>query len=123
PALPPIEGDRVQLQQVILNLLMNGIEASEGVSDRPRDLIIRSQPHARDSVLVTVQDAGVGFDPDHSSRLFDAFFTTKPGGMGMGLSISRSIIEAHRGRLWASRNAGPGATFQFVLPAQAQPGA
>lgn len=123
PALPPIEGDRVQLQQVILNLLMNGIEASEGVSDRPRDLIIRSQPYAPHSVLVAVQDAGVGLDEDQVSRLFDAFFTTKPGGMGMGLSISRSIVEAHRGRLWASRNAGPGATFQFVLPARAQAGA
>jgi PAS domain S-box-containing protein len=123
PALPPIQGDRVQLQQVILNLLMNGIEASEGVRDRPRDLIIRSQQYAPDSVLVAVQDAGVGFDPDQVSRLFDAFFTTKPGGMGMGLSISRSIVEAHRGRLWASRNAGPGATFQFVLPARAESGA
>jgi PAS domain S-box-containing protein len=123
PALPPIEGDRVQLQQVILNLLMNGIEASEGVRDRPRDLIIRSQPYVPDSVLVAVQDAGVGLDEDQVSRLFDAFFTTKPGGMGMGLSISRSIVEAHRGRLWASRNAGPGATFQFVLPARAQAGA
>ncbi|HYS10589.1 MAG TPA: PAS domain S-box protein, partial [Myxococcales bacterium] len=117
PALPPIEGDRVQLQQVILNLLMNGIEASQGVKDRPRDLIIRSQACAADSVLVAVQDAGVGLDEGQMSRLFDAFFTTKPGGMGMGLSISRSIVEAHRGRLWASRNAGPGATFQFVIPA------
>ena len=123
PALPPIEGDRVQLQQVILNLLMNGIEASEGVKDRPRELMIRSQLYSSDSVLVAVQDAGVGFDPDQMPRLFDAFFTTKPGGMGMGLSISRSIIEAHRGRLWASRNAGPGATFQFVLPARSRPAA
>jgi len=123
PALPPIEGDRVQLQQVILNLLMNGIEASEGVKDRPRELMIRSQLYSSDSVLLAVQDAGVGFDPDQMPRLFDAFFTTKPGGMGMGLSISRSIIEAHRGRLWASRNAGPGATFQFVLPARSRPAA
>ncbi len=123
PALPPIEGDRVQLQQVILNLLMNGIEASEGVEDRPRELMIRSQLYSSDSVLVAVQDAGVGFDPDQMPRLFDAFFTTKPGGMGIGLSISRSIIEAHRGRLWASRNAGPGATFQFVLPARSRPAA
>jgi signal transduction histidine kinase len=121
PALPPIEGDRVQLQQVILNLLMNGIEASEGVKDRPRELMIRSQLYSSDSVIVAVQDAGVGFDPDQMPRLFDAFFTTKPGGMGMGLSISRSIIEAHRGQLWALRNAGPGATFQFVLPARSRP--
>jgi signal transduction histidine kinase len=116
-------GDRVQLQQVILNLLINGIEASEGVSDRPRDLIIQSQLYAADSVLVAVQDAGVGLDENQVSRLFDAFFTTKPDGMGMGLSISRSIVEAHGGRLWASRNAGPGATFQFVLPAWTQAGA
>jgi len=119
-ALPPVEGDRVQLQQVILNLVMNGLEASEGVTDRPRELVIRTQLHAPDAVLVAVQDAGVGLDPEHLPRLFEAFFTTKRGGMGMGLSISRSIIEAHRGRLWATRNAGPGATFQFVLPAAAQ---
>src|SRR5712664_547127 len=119
-ALPPVEGDRVQLQQVILNLAMNGLEASEGVTDRPRELVIRTQLHAPDAVLVAVQDAGVGLDPEHLPRLFEAFFTTKRGGMGMGLSISRSIIEAHRGRLWATRNAGPGATFQFVLPAAAQ---
>jgi signal transduction histidine kinase len=120
PALPPVEGDRVQLQQVILNLLMNGIEASQEVKDRPRDLIIRSQACTPGSVLVAVQDAGVGLNEGQMSRLFDAFFTTKPGGMGMGLSISRSIVEAHRGRLWASRNAGPGATFQFVLPGMAR---
>jgi len=116
PALPAIEGDRIQLQQVILNLLMNGIEASQAVKDRPRELTIRSQPHPPDSVLVAVQDTGVGLDPGQMSRLFEVFFRTKPNGMGMGLSISRSIIEAHRGRLWASRNAGPGATFQFILP-------
>jgi len=119
--LPPIEGDRIQLQQVILNLLMNGIEASVGVTDRPRELVIRSQLDAPDAVLVAVEDAGVGLDPDKMGRVFDAFFTTKPEGMGMGLSISRSIIEAHGGRLWARRNAGPGATFQFVLPAGSQP--
>ncbi len=119
-ALPPVEGDRVQLQQVILNLVMNGLEASEGVTDRPRELVIRTQLRAPDAVLVAVQDAGVGLDPERLPRLFEAFFTTKRGGMGMGLSISRSIIEAHRGRLWATRNAGPGATFQFVLPAAAQ---
>jgi len=114
--LPPVEGDRVQLQQVILNLLMNGIEATEGVRGRPRELVIRSQMKDPDTVLVAVQDTGVGFGEDQMPVLFDAFFTTKPGGMGMGLSISRTIIEAHGGRLSAMRNAGPGATFQFVLP-------
>ena len=111
-----VEGDRVQLQQVILNLTMNGIEASQGVTDRPRELVIRSQREAPNSVLVAVRDAGVGLDPDHMARVFDAFFTTKTRGMGMGLSISRSIIEAHGGRLWATNNAGPGATFHFLLP-------
>lgn len=115
---PPslVEGDRVQLQQVILNLTMNGIEASQGVTDRPRELVIRSQREAPNSVLVAVRDAGVGLDPNHMARVFDAFFTTKTRGMGMGLSISRSIIEAHGGRLWATNNAGPGATFHFLLP-------
>jgi signal transduction histidine kinase len=119
-ALPKVMGDRVQLQQVILNLVMNGLEASEVLTDRPRELAIQTQLHAPDAVLVAVRDAGIGLDPEHLPRLFEAFFTTKRGGMGMGLSISRSIIEAHRGRLWATRNAGPGATFQFVLPAAAQ---
>jgi signal transduction histidine kinase len=114
--LPPVEGDRVQLQQVILNLLMNGIEATEGVRGRPRELVIRSQMKDPDTVLVAVEDTGVGFGEDQMPVLFDAFFTTKPGGMGMGLSISRTIIEAHGGNLSAMRNAGPGATFQFVLP-------
>src|SRR5207302_9629584 len=99
------------------------MEALAGIEDRPRELVIRSRPPKGDQVLVAVEDAGVGIDPDSVTRLFDAFFTTKPGGMGMGLSISRSIIEAHRGRLWASRNAGPGATFQFVLPAGGESGA
>src|SRR5712664_3460810 len=121
--LPRVLGDRVQLQQVILNLVMNGTEAMAGVEDRPRELTIRSQPHDGEHVTLAVHDTGVGIDPNHLDRLFNAFFTTKPGGMGMGLSISRSIVEAHGGRLWATRNAGPGATFQFVLPARAQAGA
>jgi signal transduction histidine kinase len=109
-------GDRIQLQQVILNLVINGIEAMQAVTDRPRELLIRSHQHEGDQVLVTVRDAGVGLDPQQMARLFDAFFTTKPGGMGMGLAISRSIIEAHGGRLWAAPNDGHGATFQFILP-------
>jgi signal transduction histidine kinase len=116
PALPPVLSDRVQLQQVLINLVMNGIEAMASVDDRPRKLVIRSQPHEGDQVLVAVEDAGVGIDPEKVDQLFSAFFTTKPGGMGMGLSISRSIIEGHGGRLWATPNARHGATFHFVLP-------
>jgi C4-dicarboxylate-specific signal transduction histidine kinase len=115
-ALPPVLGDRVQLQQVLLNLLLNGIEAMDQITDRPRELRISSRRPASDTVLVAVQDAGIGFDPQSMSRLFDPFFTTKPKGMGMGLSISRSISEAHGGNLSASPNAGPGATFQLTLP-------
>jgi C4-dicarboxylate-specific signal transduction histidine kinase len=115
PALTPVLGDRVQLQQVIINLVMNGMEAMASVADRPRELKILSRREA-DQVLVAVQDSGVGIDPEHVDRLFNAFFTTKPSGMGMGLSICRSIIEAHGGKLRASRNAGAGATFQFALP-------
>ncbi len=114
-ALPAVLGDRVQLQQVLINLVINGMEAMEPVTDRPRDLLIRSQ-HEAEQVLVAVQDSGTGIEPNNVDQVFDAFFTTKPPGMGMGLSISRSIIEAHAGRLWASPNAGPGATFQFSLP-------
>jgi len=114
-ALPTVLGDRVQLQQVMINLVINGMEAMAPVTDRPRELLIRSQ-HEDDQVLLAVQDSGTGIDPDNADRMFAAFFTTKPSGMGIGLSISRSIIEAHGGRLWASRNAGPGATFQFSLP-------
>jgi PAS domain S-box-containing protein len=116
PALPPVLGDRVQLQQVLINLVMNGIEAMASVADRPRELVIRSGPHGGDEVLVAVEDAGVGIDPNSVNQLFSAFFTTKPGGMGMGLSISRSIVEAHGGRLWATRNPTHGATFHFALP-------
>jgi signal transduction histidine kinase len=113
--LPLVHVDRIQLQQVIINLVMNGMEAMAPVTDRPRELKILSQREA-DAVLVAVRDSGVGIDPEHVDRLFNAFFTTKPGGMGMGLSICRSIIEAHGGKLWAFRNTGAGATFQFTLP-------
>jgi len=114
-ALPTVLGDRVQLQQVMINLVINGMEAMALVTDRPRELLIRSQ-HEADQVLLAVQDSGTGIDPDNADRMFGAFYTTKPSGMGIGLSISRSIIEAHGGRLWASSNAGPGATFHFSLP-------
>ena len=116
PALRPVLADRVQLQQVIINLVMNGIESMASVDGRPRELVICSRGHEGDQVLVTVQDAGIGIDPNKVDQLFSAFFTTKPGGMGMGLSISRSIIETHGGRLWATANAGHGATFHFALP-------
>ena len=115
--LPSVMGDRIQLQQVIFNLVINGIEAMAEVTDRPRVLRIRSQAHEEGGVLVAVQDSGVGLDPRDVERIFTAFVTTKPHGMGMGLSISRSIIEAHRGRLWAIPNVDRGATFQFALPA------
>lgn len=119
PGLPPVVADRVQLQQVILNLLMNAAEAMNGVAGRPRVLRIASEcPDARE-LLVTVRDSGPGVAPAACDRLFEAFFTTKPQGMGLGLSISRSIIEAHGGRLWASSNADDGATFFFALPAAA----
>jgi C4-dicarboxylate-specific signal transduction histidine kinase len=114
--LPPVRGDRVQLQQVILNLVINGIEAMQAVTDRPRELVIRSQPEESSEVLVAVRDSGIGLDPESMERLFEPFYTTKPEGMGMGLSVSRSIIEAHGGRLWARPNDGLGTTFQFTLP-------
>jgi C4-dicarboxylate-specific signal transduction histidine kinase len=115
--LPPVHGDRVQLVQVIINLVMNGVEAMAAVRDRPRELVIRSEMPDASRVLVAVQDAGVGLDPSRRDQLFTPFVTTKPGGMGMGLSISRSILERHGGQLWATANATHGATFQFALPA------
>ena len=113
--IPPVLGDRVQLQQVVLNLIMNAIEAMSVVGDRARELIISTQSGEIDQVHVTVQDSGIGLDPQRMERIFDAFYTTKPEGMGMGLAISRSIVENHGGRLWAVPNDGPGATFQFTL--------
>jgi len=114
--LPPITGDRVQLQQVILNLLRNASDALSVVEDRPRQLLVRTEPDEGNRVRLTVQDSGVGFDPQLADRLFEAFYSTKNDGMGMGLSVSRSIIESHHGRLWASLNNGPGATFSFSIP-------
>jgi signal transduction histidine kinase len=119
PALPMILVDRVQLQQVIINLVMNGIEAMQAVADRPRELEIRSGQDEAHQVSVSVTDCGVGISAENADRLFNAFFTTKTGGMGMGLSICRSIVEAHDGRLWARANVPYGATFQFTLPANA----
>ena len=117
--LPPVSGDRVQLQQVLLNLVVNGMDAMNTVEEGQRVLVIGVRQEARagmPSALVRVQDAGIGFKAEEKERLFEAFYTTKPQGMGMGLAISRSIIEAHGGRLWAEANPGPGATFLFSLP-------
>jgi signal transduction histidine kinase len=114
--LPSVSGDRVQLQQVILNLILNASDAMSGVDARPRQLKITTQLEEGERVLLCVQDVGVGFETDDVERVFDAFYTTKSNGMGMGLSISRSIIESHQGRLWARANEGPGTTFSFSIP-------
>ena len=114
--LPPVAGDRVQLQQVILNLLLNAADAMSDVEDRPRQVLIRTEQDEGDRVRLSVQDGGVGLDPQNMDRLFEAFYTTKSNGMGIGLSVSRSIIEKHHGRLWAAANDGPGATFSFSIP-------
>jgi len=119
PDLPSVMGDRVQLQQVLLNLLLNAAEAVRNVPPERRRLLVRSAVEQRDDrawAVVAVEDAGVGFREEQAARLFEAFYTTKPGGLGMGLSISRSIMEGHRGRLWATANPGHGATFHFALP-------
>jgi signal transduction histidine kinase len=112
----PVHGDRVQLQQVVLNLLLNAVEAMGSVEAAPRDLLISTrQDHT--GVLVAVHDSGPGIDPEHLDRVFHSFYTTKPSGTGMGLSICRSIIDAHGGRLWAEANEPRGTIFQFTLPA------
>jgi PAS domain S-box-containing protein len=116
PARLAVFGDRIQLQQVIINLLINGIEAMQPVTGQPRELVIRTSQDEASQVRLSVTDCGVGISSENVSRLFNAFFTTKTNGLGMGLSICRSIVEAHGGRLSASSNEGPGATFQFVLP-------
>jgi C4-dicarboxylate-specific signal transduction histidine kinase len=118
PTLPIILADRVQLQQVIINLMMNGIEAMQSVTDRPRELVIQSAQD-ESQLVVSVTDCGVGISVKDADRLFNPFFTTKSGGMGMGLSICRSIMEAHGGRLWVTANVPHGATFQFTLPVNA----
>jgi len=119
--LAPVFGDRVQLQQVILNLVMNGVEAMSLLTDRPRQLLVRSRRHESDHVLVAVEDAGIGIERQHLEKIFDTFYTTKPQGMGMGLAISRSIIENHGGTLSAIPNDGQGMTFQITLPVSGSP--
>jgi C4-dicarboxylate-specific signal transduction histidine kinase len=114
--VPPAFGDRIQVQQVILNLVMNAIDAMKAVTGRPRELLIRCAQNEPGTILVAVRDSGIGVDPQGTDRIFDAFYTTKPDGLGMGLSISQSIIEAHGGQLWTVANDDHGATFQFTLP-------
>lgn len=114
--LPPVTGDRVQLQQVILNLLLNASDAMRGIDGRPRHLTVRTNRDDGDFVRLDVRDAGIGLNPQDLGRLFESFYTTKNGGMGIGLSVSRSIIENHQGRIWATTNDGPGATFSFSIP-------
>ena len=119
-ALPQVLGDRVQLQQVIMNLLMNGIQATRAVTGRRHELRIRSQEHGPDHILVAVEDTGAGIEPQNMDRLFSAFFTTKPDGLGIGLSICQSIIEQHGGNIWGTSNSGVGSTFQFTLRARGE---
>jgi signal transduction histidine kinase len=116
--LPQITGDRVQLQQVLMNLMMNGIDAMKD-SNGTRELIVNSQRADNQQIMVTISDTGVGLPPQHADKIFNAFFTTKPNGTGMGLRISRSIIESHGGHLWAENNSPQGASFHLTLPIQA----
>jgi C4-dicarboxylate-specific signal transduction histidine kinase len=116
PGLPPVRGDRIQLQQVVMNLVLNGVEAMASVTDRPREIVVKTQAAGAGGILVPVEDSGPGLDPATTERIFDPFYTTKPGGMGIGLSISRTIVEAHGGRIWASPRAPHGTIIQFSLP-------
>jgi signal transduction histidine kinase len=121
--LPPVWGDRVQLQQVLLNLVLNGIEALAGVAQGPREVWIRAHHEAADTVRVAVEDTGVGIAPEQLEAIFTAFYSTKAQGLGMGLAISRTIVEQHGGRLWAVPHAGPGVTVQFTLRTAPEEGA
>ena len=116
-SLLPVHGDRVQIQQVIMNLVRNAIDAMKEIEDRPRQMLIKTEIDIDNTIRLTVQDGGIGFAPDIADRLFESFYSTKKDGMGIGLAISRSIIEAHHGRIWATQNQGPGSTFAFSLPA------
>lgn len=116
--VPSIVGDRIQLQQVILNLAMNGMEAMSEVMEEPKEILVSSSSSGPNAIVVEVRDGGIGLDPENLTNLFSAFYTTKPSGMGMGLAISRSIVEAHGGRLWAEPNKPRGAVFRFSLPTQ-----
>jgi signal transduction histidine kinase len=115
-ALLPVRGDRVQLQQVVLNLILNAVDAMSSVEAGPRELVISTEQTRANGVLVAVRDTGPGIDAEHLERVFEAFYTTKSSGVGMGVSICRSIIDAHGGRLWTEANEPRGAIFQFTLP-------
>src|SRR6266700_2992468 len=119
-ALLPVQGDHVQLQQVVLNLILNAVEAMSTVEAGPRELLISTEHNQTGGVLVSVRDSGPGIDPDHLDTVFEAFYTTKSSGVGMGLSICRSIVDAHGGHLWADTNEPRGAVFQFNLPTAEQ---
>jgi C4-dicarboxylate-specific signal transduction histidine kinase len=121
PDLPAAVGDRIQLQQVILNLMLNGIESMSGVATRPRQLMIRSRAQVDDGITISIEDNGIGVSAENMSRLFEPFFTTRSQGIGMGLAISRSIVEAHGGRLWAESTVNQGSVFQFTLPIGSDP--
>jgi C4-dicarboxylate-specific signal transduction histidine kinase len=114
--LPPVTGDRIQLQQVIMNLLRNALDSMRDMDDRPRELVVKTERDEDDCVRLIVQDSGSGFGAQGANKLFEAFYSTKPNGMGIGLSVSRSIIESHHGHLWAEQNQGSGATFSFAIP-------
>jgi signal transduction histidine kinase len=114
--LPPVMGDRIQLQQVILNLLRNAADAMSTVDDGPKVLLVRTERDEGDQVRLSVKDRGIGFTPEAADKIFEWFYTTKTDGMGIGLTVSRSVIEAHHGRLWATPNDGPGSTFSFAIP-------
>jgi signal transduction histidine kinase len=114
--LPHVTGDPLLLQQVIMNLLLNASHAMSAIEDRPRQLIVATARDAANRALLSVQDNGIGIDPDKTERVFEVYYTSKSTGMGIGLSVSRAIIESHRGRLWAEPNRGPGATFSFSIP-------
>jgi PAS domain S-box-containing protein len=120
PDVFPVLGDQVQLQQVVLNLIMNAIDAMSTVRDRARELVLTTRNIDPDQVQASVEDSGIGLDPNTKAKMFESFYTTKPGGMGMGLAICRSILQAHGGRLWATTKAGPGTAFCFALPKYAQ---
>lgn len=114
--LPPVKADRIQLQQVIFNLLRNAADAMSTIHDRPRELLIKTNWDEQEHLRLSVKDVGVGFEPEAAEKLFEGFYSTKDDGMGIGLSVSKSIIESHHGRLWAETNDGPGATFSFTIP-------
>ena len=118
--LPNVSGDRVQLQQVILNLIQNGSDAMSTVDDRPREMLVKTERDGHEALCLTVRDVGVGFSEGDGGRLFDAFYTTKGDGMGIGLAVSRSIVERHGGRMWTGGNDGPGVSFSFSLPLLAE---